>query len=222
MPYVSARRRAKRSSDVVFVDDSGKLFVRQGGARAWRNNNPGNLRHFAFSKSHGSIGEAGGFAVFPDLSTGRTALKALLRTETYAKLSIEDAVKRYAPPSENSTNSYASKLKQLTGLDIATKLADLKDAQLDAVVSAIERLEGMIPGTEQPMAKVLGVVTERGHIVAYRLDNGTAALPRQQALSLAREGLLDAVVVAGRAGPYLRTRPDASVANNMLPLAHAA
>lgn len=157
MPCASARRRPKGSSDVAFVDDSGRLFLRKGGAGAWRNNNPGHLRHFAFTKSQGSIGEAGRFAVFPDFFTGRTALKALLRTETYAKLSIDDAVKRYTPPTEDSTESYASKLKQITGLDIATKLADLKDAQLDAVVGA------------------------------------------------------------GRAGPYLRTRHDASDANNMRP-----
>jgi hypothetical protein len=222
MAYVFARARTKKSTDVVFTDEVGKLFVRKGGSRAWRNNNPGNLRHYAFAQQQGAIGEAGGFAVFADLGAGRSALKALLRTASYAKLSIEDAVKRYALPSENSSDAYARNLKKITGLDIATKLADLQDAQLDAVVKAIETLEGTIPGTEQPMAKVVGVVTERGRIVAYQLDDGPGTVERSRALSLAGDGLLDAVVVHGKGGPYLRTRPDLILANNLLPLAHAA
>lgn len=30
--------------DVLYTDDAGKVFVRHGGSRAWRNNNPGNIR----------------------------------------------------------------------------------------------------------------------------------------------------------------------------------
>jgi hypothetical protein len=52
------------------------------------------------------------------------------------------------PPSECRTDSYAGELKQITGPDMATKLADLTELQLEAVASAIE----------QPMANVGGAV----------------------------------------------------------------
>jgi len=35
MAYVFARARTKKSTDVVFTDEVGKLFVRKGGSRAW-------------------------------------------------------------------------------------------------------------------------------------------------------------------------------------------
>lgn len=215
MTYVSARKRSSKSLDVLYTADAGKVFVRHGGSRAWRNNNPGNLRKSIFATEQGAIGEAGGFAVFPDYQTGRQALKALLKTETYKTLTIEDAVKRYAPPKENATDAYAKNLKKLTGLEGTTKLADLKDVQLDAVVSAIEKLEGTIAGTETPLIKIVGAISEHGRIVAYELDDGSGVVGRDKAVSLARAGLLDAVLVAGRSGFYLRASPDEVRLNNL-------
>lgn len=222
MAYVSAQSRSKKSTDVLFTDESGRVFVRQGGSRAWRNNNPGNLRKSQFASEQGAIGEAGGFAVFATQEAGRLALKALLQTETYGKLTIEEAVKRYAPPSENGTAAYTKNLIKLTGLDVKTKLASLTDQEIDAVVKAIQTLEGTIPGTEQPLAKVVSVVTEHGRIVAYQLDDGSGPVGRAQAVAMARAGQIDAVVVAGRSGAFLRTRPDNVVSNNLEAYAHAA
>lgn len=71
----------KGSSIVYYRNDGGKL-VRTGGSSAWRNNNPGNIRSLGnFAKENGSIGEAKGFALFPDYETGRRALARLLRGE---------------------------------------------------------------------------------------------------------------------------------------------
>lgn len=38
MPDVSARKRNSKSLDVLYTDESGRVFVRHGGSRAWRNN----------------------------------------------------------------------------------------------------------------------------------------------------------------------------------------
>ena len=48
----------------------GSTETRTGGSRAWRNNNPGNLRPGDFSTRHGAIGDNNHFAVFPDAAYG--------------------------------------------------------------------------------------------------------------------------------------------------------
>ena len=123
MPYVSAKP-SRRGSVVYIADDGGKM-IRSGGSRSWRNNNPGNLRYTRFSRDHGAIGTAGGFAVFPDYQTGRAALSALLHGPSYSNLSIYSAVARYAPPQDNDTESYRRLITRITGLDIQRKLTNI-------------------------------------------------------------------------------------------------
>lgn len=120
---------------------------RSGGTRAWRNNNPGNLRNSAFSQRHGSIGEAGGFAVFPDEKTGTAALKSLLKGPTYQNLKLFPAIERYAPSSENNTENYKKFVEKITGIDGDTLISTLSDAQINSVVRAIRRIEGWQAGT---------------------------------------------------------------------------
>lgn len=150
-PTDPTKRRAMSARaekrDVVITYDDGTEDVRSGGTRAWRNNNPGNLRNSKFSQAHGSLGEAGGFAVFPDEVTGFDALLALLRTDTYQKLSIEDAIKRYAPPSENDTAAYERNIRRLTGLDTTKTLNTLSAGELEKVARAIRTIEGWSAGT---------------------------------------------------------------------------
>ena len=116
---VSARGEG---TSVLIQHSDGRVEVRVGGTRAWRNNNPGNLRNTNFSKRRGSLGEAGGFAVFPSVNTGRHALADLLNTNTYESLTINEAINRYAPPSENVTTNYQSLIQTFTGLDGGTAL----------------------------------------------------------------------------------------------------
>ena len=96
-------RAIESGKDVIFVAVDGQEYKHVGGTRAWRNNNPGNIRMSDFSKRMGAIGSAGGFAVFPDEQTGATAVKQLLKTKNYANKTIAGAISRYAPPSENNT-----------------------------------------------------------------------------------------------------------------------
>lgn len=146
--YSNSRpNRAKEmSKDVVYTHTDGTTQRRTGGTRAWRNMNPGNIRYSDFSRRMGAIGEAGGFAVFPDEETGMRAIEALLRTETYNKLTIAGAISRYAPPSENNTAGYHKKIQDLTGLSINKRMHDLTDAEISRVASAIRTIEGWKPG----------------------------------------------------------------------------
>lgn len=132
--------------DVVFVAADNTQYKQVGGTRAWRNNNPGNIRMTEFSRRAGAIGEAGGFAVFPDEQTGMQAIKKLLRGKSYNNLTIANAVSRYAPPSENNTVAYQRSIERLTGLSINRRISELSDSELDKVTNAIRQIEGWKPG----------------------------------------------------------------------------
>lgn len=140
-------RAIESGKDVIFVAADGHEYKHTGGTRAWRNNNPGNIRMTEFSKRMGAIGAAGGFAVFPDEQTGMVAVKKLLRTKNYANKTIAGAISRYAPPSENNTAAYQRSIEKLTGLNINRKMSELSDQELDRVANAIRHIEGWKPGT---------------------------------------------------------------------------
>ena len=139
-------RAFQSGKDVVFVAADNTQYKRVGGTRAWRNNNPGNIRLYDFARKAGAIGEAGGFAVFPDEATGVRAVKNLLLSKNYKNLTIANAISRYAPPVENNTVAYQRSIERMTGLSINRKMSDLSDSELDKVVNAIRKIEGWKPG----------------------------------------------------------------------------
>lgn len=141
-------KSAKESGkDVIYFNVDGTAHKRTGGSRAWRNMNPGNIIYSEFAKNMGAIGEAGGFAVFPDEETGMKAIYELLRSKNYNKLTIAGAISRYAPPSENDTNAYHRQIQKLTGLSINKRMSDLNDIELSRVANAIKQIEGWKTGT---------------------------------------------------------------------------
>ena len=60
--------------------------------------------------------------------------------------------------------------------------------------------------TRTPLARIIGAVATQGQVVAYQLDDGSGVVPIDQALAMARSGLIDAVVVSGPRSEYLRQR----------------
>ena len=147
MKYVFARGGDNNS--VIYEDEFGNKYSWIGGTRAWRNNNPGNIRAGDFASRHGSVGTAGGFAVFPDYDHGFSALVALLQTTTYKKLSIEQAINRYAPPIENDTDVYIASVEKQIGVTRNTIMSELSDETLHKLAKAIEKHEGYRQGTIQ-------------------------------------------------------------------------
>jgi len=137
----------ERGRNSIILHEGGIEEVRSGGTRAWRNNNPGNLRNSAFSTAKGSLGEAGGFAVFASEQEGMSALIALLKTNIYQLLSLFSAISRYAPSSENNTANYQQFIEKITGLRGDTPLNSLSTSQLKQVAFAIRRIEGWQAGT---------------------------------------------------------------------------
>jgi hypothetical protein len=147
--YISARPADGNS--VLYATEEGTRAIRQGGTRAWRNNNPGNIRSGPFADRHGAIGEAGGFAAFPDEATGRKALHALLSTRTYQRLTVGQAIGRYAPSNENPTEQYIRGITQITGIPASKPMGDLSSKEEERVVDAIQRIEGWNEGIVVPV-----------------------------------------------------------------------
>lgn len=131
---------------VVYTCANGTATIRTGGTRSWRNNNPGNLRHGAFTKRHGAIGEAGGFAVFPSAETGLLALTRLLQVPRYQSLTLSLAINRFAPKTENNTENYINFIIRHTNITAETQLSTLTPAQLTRLAATIQQMEGYRPG----------------------------------------------------------------------------
>ena len=115
--------------------------TRSGGDRNWRNNNPGNIEYGPFAISMGAIASDGRFAIFPTEEMGRKAADTLLKGKNYVNLSAGDAIKRWAPPSENDTNAYVNSFKK-AGLDMNKKYADMSPAEQAKFLDIQAKVEG--------------------------------------------------------------------------------
>ena len=148
-------------STVTYTRPDNSGFVRKYGSRTWRNQNPGAIRTSPFACKMGAIGSAGGFAVFPNEETGMIALKELLRTDGYAKLTIYNAIHKYAPFCDsNDPIRYQRHLYERTGIDANRKLSDLSDAEMDKIAETIKVLEGWKPGKQEAFGLVADVLKE--------------------------------------------------------------
>jgi RHS repeat-associated protein len=140
-----------RGAATIIMCSDGWNENRRGGSLAWRNNNPGNIQAGSFTNSHGAIGRAGQtregrFAVFPDEGTGRQAIGALLNGSGYRNLTPEGAIGRYAPPSENDTESYQRLVRGTIGDTGNRTVAQLSPQELGRMVTAVASVEGWVVG----------------------------------------------------------------------------
>jgi hypothetical protein len=127
---------------------------RREGTRNWRNNNPGNIRKGSYAQSKGAVGDDGAFAVFPTLEVGMDAKEDLIFGPRYINLSIQDAISKYAPPSENDTQGYIKKVNQATGTTPDTPLNKLNPEQRDLLLKTISKVEGFKVGNIKVVSNV--------------------------------------------------------------------
>lgn len=143
--YVKAYPGEKKS--VMYeTKNAERIFRWSEGTRSWRNNNPGNIRHGEFTKKNGAIGKAGGFACFPEKETGKKALIALFKTNSYQKGTLRDAIYRYAPPQENDTENYLKHVAQELQVSPDIPFSKLSEKQLAKLAEIIEKHEGFKEG----------------------------------------------------------------------------
>ena len=207
---------------VQYFDEKGNMIIRSYGTRAWRCNNPGALLVSPYStgKDRRSIGIAGFgkyfYAVYPDYETGHEALTVMLRGSKYFHLTLREASERYVKEDPN----HIHKIVKLSKLSPDRTIRSLSPEEFEIYWKAIEKNEGWKVGREDPIPKefITGVHRRRGVIHEYRINqNGKEIwLTQGDAISLAEEGRLHAVVVHLRNGSaYLRpeyhTKPFSSL-----------
>ncbi|MBI5427806.1 MAG: hypothetical protein HZA02_05945 [Nitrospinae bacterium] len=126
-----------------FSDKTGEM--KNGGTKAWRNTNPGNLISGEFVQNHGGIGNNRGFGVFPDFATGRGAMYDLLQLPKYHDVTLAEAIYIYAPPKYNDTEAYIRRVVELTGFHRTDRMADLDNWRLvDAMIQHEKYKDGII------------------------------------------------------------------------------
>lgn len=192
----------------------------KGGSRAWRNQNPGDLRAGKVSKGNGAIGSAGGFAVFPDYESGHAALLDSLKNE-HGNQDIPSLMKAYAPPSENKTKVYIRFVRKMTGVKDNKQVRAFSAVEFERLWRAIEQMEGWGKKHEgkvvpyQPKAQITAVRKDkRGVIQSYQI-NGYGWKSKDEAVRLTRQGKVDAVVVSSHGSAFLRSRPNHETDDNL-------
>ena len=144
-------RAERHGDDIVYYGRYGEIVIKhrptaRSASRSWANNNPGNIEYGAFAIRNGAIGTDGRYAVFPDEDTGHRARERLLQSAGYRNLTLEQAIRRYAPPSENNTEAYIRAVVRDTGIGRNTFMRDLTPRQLAALSRAMTRQEGWKEG----------------------------------------------------------------------------
>lgn len=196
-----------KSYTVKYFDEKGNMTIRSEETKAWRNNNPGNMKYKGgFASRHGAIGKAGGMAVFPNETVGRKALIELLKSSNYNTLKITELPEKY---DKDNAKEYRRMLLSISKLDPNKRIKDLTVQEFDRLREAIERIEGWKIGKEDFIDKwyISGVHKKRGVIIEYLVDKGNKALwiAKVEALKLAAEGKLHATIVHLKNGTtYLR------------------
>ncbi|HEX6359816.1 hypothetical protein [Actinophytocola sp.] len=131
--------------------------VRYGGERAWRNNNPGNLEYGPRARRFGAIGadgyrrdprkSQGPFAIFPDEASGAAAMRDLMR-ETHKDKTLPEALRTYAPSSENDIPAYVRAVADHSGLDVTTRtIGSYTQDEFDRLIAGMRLHESARPGT---------------------------------------------------------------------------
>lgn len=138
-----------------YTMENGQVWVKEGGSKAWRHTNPGNMKSTSFTKRVGAIGtgleetyytnEKGShYAVFPDWETGKDAIKRLLLSNSYKNKDIEGVVKRYAPTASGEVNkAYVKLLRNCTSDSCSwKKVKDFSEKELSELIDGIIKMEG--------------------------------------------------------------------------------
>jgi hypothetical protein len=120
---------------------------RIGGSLSWRHNNPGNIKYGKFAEQYGAIqGQAatdgGYFAIFPDLETGKKAMRDLLKGNGYKDLTVDAAMKRW------SNSGYGAEVWTNPDFDYMRgwRISSFSDAQIDSLIESMIKREGWKEG----------------------------------------------------------------------------
>ncbi|MEE8484763.1 MAG: KTSC domain-containing protein [Nitrospinota bacterium] len=149
--FVSAEPGFEKEEKAVrYTDANGNIVVRKGGARAWRNNNPGNIICSPYANDHGAIGcDAESFAIFPDWETGKEAMETLLREGwRYKNNTIEGAIREYTDDPAEVEESYINHVTSETGMPRTKRINEMTEEEYQSFIRAMREQEDSTPSKE--------------------------------------------------------------------------
>lgn len=205
--YVQAYRYDDK---VIFhFDSAGNKYVATGGNLAWRINNPGLVRSRShFSRSQGSVGCCGPYAIFANPQDGQNALIAWLRSKKYLNSSLRLLAVHYEPA---NPEAFAAKLSSLSKISPDRTIKSLNDTEFQSLVKGIEKLCGYVKLDNEAfnlLPKIMAKIENgTGKEDTYLLEDNTV-LSKNEAIDRILKHRLDAVIVHERnGGLHLRSRP---------------
>lgn len=122
-------------------------------------NNPGAIKYGSIAAANGATEGANGFASFPSLADGYSALKTLVGSYISSGASITSMINKYAPASDGNTNNAAriAQAASATGLDPNTPIKDQTSTIQDMIAAAF-KLGTSLPGISAQTGKSNGVI----------------------------------------------------------------
>jgi len=131
--------------------EDGSEWKRSDGTKAWKNNNPGNIRYGEYARKYGAIGQDdSGMSVFPTVEHGRKAHYDLVFTPIrgYDKLSLIKAIQKYAPDYDgNDSTGYAHYVAKYAKVSYLKVLGTMTTSEKNLVIEAMGKMEGWKVGT---------------------------------------------------------------------------
>lgn len=132
---------------IRFRDEDQKVIVRTGGSRSWRLNNPCSILYGKFAISAGSIGNSEKYAVWTKYQKGREACYDLLfkSDKGYKELSVENALKRFAPAKEGfKTEKYLKAAKDAKFV-LTHTMSNLSEERRNKLIDVLMKVEDFDP-----------------------------------------------------------------------------
>ena len=173
-----------------------------------RNNNPGNLRP-SFPPWIGQTGSENNFCTFKDMSYGLRAMAIDLsnKIENDGLDTISSIINKYAPPSENDTQSYIDAVVAGTGWDANAPIV-LNSANLQALMEAQIQVEQgspyaqMITGADiqEGISMIPQSITNR--VTSFFIDN--PALATASSIGVVAVVVVIVFVVIGKKPGFLK------------------
>lgn len=123
--------------------------------RGLRNNNPGNIVKSRQRWLGEVAGEDAKFCTFSEMAYGYRALMKLLQNyqRTHRLYTVRELISRWAPATENHTESYIKSVTRQTGFGMDERL-DLSDRQtVTALAAAISCVENGVPADMDDVAR---------------------------------------------------------------------
>jgi len=134
----------------IVQDENGNSFRLSGGTRAWRNNNPGNLKYSEFSLKYGAMGHDDTMhSIFPTVAAGNNAKYQLLfgDDKDYKDMTLEKAISIYAPAYDNNNpDAYVRYLCRGATYNKDTILRNMTEVERKFLLERMGRMEGYKEG----------------------------------------------------------------------------